>query len=330
MSKRLWVLPVLAALLVAGSGVGYAIPSLGGPTGIVIAPNALVAPMGQLQVAVGYQRMSGDGSVAEMGATEATDLLIQGLEPYVPPTVGVSDFPYGSGSDFDDFSIWSLQALAGVAEGAELWAAYSKDNSDFDTATWAIGGKYALPMKTTGGTSFAIGGGYRSGSGDADLIVDLNTALYPDPVAVAYDLDANVTDLYAVATQDFASMAGSEWCSGASLLGTLGLLWKNVDADVTASIDTFSAAVNLDDSLLRPFVALQWISADKVYLGVEYRWEDSDMDVDPVFSAVLGGEFAGGWTGEVGTTNADQFGLGTGNQNWFARVGYNFATGAGW
>lgn len=333
MNKRLWILPVLAAILVASSGVGYAIPSLGGPTGVVMMPNALVAPMGNLQVAGSYQTMSGSGTVAEAGATASTEALVSALEPYILPETAVSQFPYGTGDEFDDFSVWSLQALAGVAEGAELWAAFSQDNSDFDVTTWAIGGKYVIPTQTASGTSFAIGAGYRSGSGDADLLVNLGTAL-PDPVLVAYDLDANATDVYGVVTQDFSSLAGSEWCPGSKLLGSLGVLWKSVDAEVTASTfvdpDTFIGAASLDESLLRPFAALQWISADNVYLGLEYRWEDSDLDADPVFSAVLGAQLAEGWTGEVGTTNADQLGLGLDDQNWFARVGYTFAMGGAW
>ena len=43
-----------------------------------------------------------------------------------------------------------------------------------------------------------------------------------------------------------------------------------------------------------------------------------------MFSAILEHDFPGGVTGELGLTNANEFGLGTGQQNWFARVGYNF------
>ncbi len=302
MSKRLWVLPVLAALLVAGSGVGYAIPSLGGPTGIVTVPNALVAPMGQLQVAVSYQSL--------------TNELVSGLETYTPLDT--------------DSNLWSLQALAGVAEGAELWAAYSADNSEFDVSTWGIGGKYKFPTDTTYGLDVAIGAGYRSGSGDANLIINIGSYGIPDFEPADIDIDATVTDVYGVVTKDFSAMAGSEWCPGAKLLGSLGLVYKKFNVDVDATVLGLTASESFDESLFRPFVAVQWVSPEKVYLGLEYRWEDDDLDVDPVFSAVLGGEFAGGWTGEVGTTNADQFGLGTGDQNWFARVGYNFAAGAGW
>jgi hypothetical protein len=298
MNKRLWVLPVLAAILVASSGVGYAIPSLGGPTGVVAMPNALAAPMGNLQLAGSYQDVSADSDFS-------ADLdLVNGLE---------------------DFGVFSLQALAGVAEGAELWAAYSRDNSDFDFATWGIGGKYVIPTETTAGTSLAIGASYRASNGDADLLT--NTA---NPVLAAFSLDATVTDVYAVVTQDFASMAGSEWCPGAKLLGSLGVLWKNLDADLDTTIGAVTVSESGDDSFFRPFVTVQWISADNVYLGLEYRWKDSDLDDDPVFSAVLGGTFAGNWTGEAGTTNADQIGLGGDDQNWFARLGYTFGLGGTW
>ncbi len=61
MSKRMWILAALVMVLVAmGSGAGYAsMPSLLGPTGVVTTPNALVAPMGQIQTVVDYQRMEG-------------------------------------------------------------------------------------------------------------------------------------------------------------------------------------------------------------------------------------------------------------------------------
>jgi len=302
MSKRLWALPVLAALLVAGRGVGYAIPSLGGPTGVVSTPNALVAPMGQLQVAVSYQSM--------------TNSLVSGLETYTPLD--------------DSLNVWSLQALAGVAEGAELWAAYSKDSSDFDVSTWGIGGKYKFPTEASYGMDFAIGASYQAGSGDTNLIINIGEYELPDFEPADVNLDANATKVYGVVTKDFAAMAGSEWCPGSKLLGSLGVLYEKLNADLDATGLDFTGSGSFDESLFRPFVAVQWISADNVYLGLEYRWEDDDLDVDPVFSAVLGGTFAGGWTGEIGTTNADQFGLGLDDQNWFARVGYNFAAGAGW
>jgi hypothetical protein len=303
MSKRLWMLPVLAALLVAGSGIGFAaIPSLGGGTGIVTVPNALVAPVGQLSVEASYQSVQ--------------SALATGIEAYEPLD--------------DSFSVWSLQALAGVADGAELWAAYSKDTSDLDTAVWAIGGKYKFYTDATYGADIAIGAAYRSASGDANLILNIGEYEVPDFQPVDYSLDATVFDAYLVVTKDFASMAGSEWCPGSKLLGSLGVLYKDLNVDEEAVAEFVTLTGEFDDSLFRPFVAVQWIGADRTSLGLEYRWEDNDLDADPVFSAVLGYDWENGFGAQVGTTNADQLGFGTGDQNWFASVSYTFAMGAAW
>jgi len=54
--RKLCTLALLAALAVfAAGGAAQAMPSLGGPTGIVSVPNALVAPQGQLQAALSFQ-----------------------------------------------------------------------------------------------------------------------------------------------------------------------------------------------------------------------------------------------------------------------------------
>jgi hypothetical protein len=342
MSKRLWALPVLAALLVAGSGVGYAIPSLGGPTGVVSLPNALVAPTGQLQAAVSYQKM-------DVLSPQLEDVdIVQSVGMYTDP------FDYvvsGSGAGFvsEDINVWSLQALAGVAEGAELWAAYSKADDVLDTNVWGLGGKYKFASAAMPEVAFAIGASYQKGDGDANLPFLASITFYDDTTEVlaasqSIDVSASATKLYAVATEDFAAMAGSEWCPGSKLLGSLGLLYMKVNEDIdlgasvipitvgeTVDLEISPAfSLSADESLFRPFVTVQWISADKTYLGLEYRWKDDDLDASAVFSAVLGKEFEDGWTGEIGTTNANAIGLGLDDQNWFVRVGYNFATGAGW
>ncbi len=56
-SRCTWVLSVLVALVVVlGSGIGFAMPSLLGGTGIVSVPNACVAPTGNVQAVVDYLR----------------------------------------------------------------------------------------------------------------------------------------------------------------------------------------------------------------------------------------------------------------------------------
>jgi len=320
MSKRLWVLAALAAVLVvAGSGAGYAaMPSLYGPTGIVSVPNALVAPVGQVQGALTYQRLQQINNAAVYSDVNEDVLFL----------------------DEEDSSLWALQALAGVANGAELWAAYSKDNSDFNVKTWGIGAKYQFNMdeKNSDQVKFAIGGGYKHATGDNTGLAAFfeNIGTYEEPVIVESDFDASfdltekVTDLYAVATFDLTSMGASEWGAGSKLLGSAGLLWKRVSADMTVNVpdaeDRF--VFDMAETLTRPFVALEYMGADKTGLGLEYRWKDNDLDEKAVWSAVLRHQFDKGVSVEVGTTNANQLGLGMDNQNWFARVGYTFQLGS--
>ena len=99
MSNRLWTLPLVVAFLVAAAVGAHAIPSLGGPTGIVSLPNADIAPIDELQAAVSYQ---------------AFETMAGGMAMYE-----------GS-SAANDAAVWALQAVRGVSEEAELWAAYSR------------------------------------------------------------------------------------------------------------------------------------------------------------------------------------------------------------
>jgi hypothetical protein len=320
MSKGLWVLAALAVVLVvAGSGAGYAaMPSLYGPTGIVSVPNALVAPMGQITGALTYQRLQQINNAA-MYTDGVEDVLL---------------------FDEEDSSLWALQALAGVANGAELWAAYSKDNSDFNVKTWGIGGKYQFNAyeKGTDQPKFAIGASYKHATGDntgiAAFLENIGTYEVPDIVETdfdaSFDLTEKVTDVYAVATFDFTSMGASEWGAGSKLLGSVGMLWKRVDAsmDVHVPDAATSFAFDMSETLTRPFLGLEYEGADKTGLGIEYRWKDNDLDAKAVWSAVLRHQFDKGISVEVGTTNANQLGLGMDNQNWFARVGYTFAMGS--
>ena len=267
MSSRLWTLPLLVAFLIAaGAGTGFAIPSLGGPTGIVAVPNALVASQDQLQTALSYQSM------------EAAALGMYGTE---------------------DFTLWGLQALLGVADQAELWGAYSTVSNDDDSHIWGFGGKVQLAKEPQDQASLAVGGAYQAWSDAGDL---------------------NLWNAYIVVTKDLTPLGGEswEWSAGAGpqMLGSVGLVYINLDPDVGE-----------DDSLTRPFLGLEFIGAEGAALGLEYRWKDSDLDDKAVFSAVLRQPVSKDWTVEVGTTNAAPGGIGLDDQDWFVRVGYNIPLG---
>jgi len=201
MKKTLWTLPLLAAfLMVVASGAAYAIPSLGGPTGIVSTPNALVAPVGQLQTALTYQSQE---YASEM---------------------------YGGNIDA---TYWALNLLTGVSDEAELWAAYALVDQDMPTDSenanmWAIGGKYQIAREPEDQAALAIGGSWESWS-DSALVGS----------AGMYGVgDFDVFKLYIVATKDFTPMASESWewtDGGTRMLGSVGLMYLKVDPDGASS-----------------------------------------------------------------------------------------------
>lgn len=299
MRNRLLTFVMMVALVAGVSGACVAMPSLSGPTGVVSVPTAAVAPMGALELAVSYQSVN------------ATSLWGDMLGLAVP-------------EDLEDMSLQNLQVLAGVSEEAELWAAYS-DVSNRDEATaWAIGGKYLLAKDAEDAASLAVGGSWENWSVELAERMWQTGSMYDPPVVIitmpAADIDLNVTRAYLVATKDFTPMGAEDWewsgGAGTRILGSVGLMYINVDPDVGDSM-----------SLTEPFVALQLVDAGGTTLGLEYRWDDEDLDVDSVFSAVLTHPFSPEWTVQVGTTNAGPGGFGLGDQDFFVRVGYRLPMG---
>jgi len=212
MKKTLWTLPLLTALLmVVASGAAYAIPSLGGPTGIVSVPNALVAPVGQLQTALTYQSQE---YVSEM---------------------------YGGNIDA---TYWALNLLTGVSDEAELWAAYALADQDMPTESetanmWAIGGKYQIAREPEDQAALAIGGSWESWS---DSALAGGDGMY----GVG---DFDVFKAYIVATKDLTPMAGESWewtDGGTRMLGSLGLMYLKVDPDGASSMSLARPFVGIE------------------------------------------------------------------------------------
>ena len=266
MTKTFWTLPLVVALLVVAGGAAYAIPSLGGPTGIVSVPTAAVAPNGQLQTALTYQ----------------------------------SQEMYSA-----DVDLWQLQALAGVSDEAELWAAYVLADQEGPTASetanmWAFGGKVQLASEPEDDASLAVGASLEKWS---DLLTPMGMG------------DVDVWKAYVVATKDFTPMASESWewsaQSETRMLGSVGILYTSVDPDGGES-----------ESLTRPFVGFEFIGAGGTVLGLEYRWKDDDVDEKAVFSAVLTHAVSPEFEVQVGTTNAGPSGIGLDDQDIFVRVGY--------
>jgi hypothetical protein len=284
---RLWTLPVLAAfVIVAGSGAALAIPSLGGPTGIVSTPTAAVAPANSLQAALSYQSLE----VAGIGA-------------------------YGTN---EDMTAWALQALAGVSDKAELWAAYSTVRDGADSHLWGIGGKVQLAKEPKDSATLAVGASYGVWK---DMLA--SAAVY-DADAQAWvtglaETDVTMKSAFIVATKDLTPMGGGGWewgpGAGTKMLGSVGLLYLSLDPDLAGAPS---------ESLTRPFVNLEFKGTGGTDLGLEYRWRDNSVDAKAVFSAVLRHAFSPEVTGEVGTTNAAPGGFGLSDQDWFVRLAYTF------
>jgi len=294
MTMRLWTIPVLVALLLsAACGVGFAIPSLNGPTGIVTVPNAYVAPVKSIDYALSYQKFKMTNLV------ESTDMY------------GGSLFTEKSQS----MTAWSLQALAGVADKAELWVAYQAVRDHDNTSIWGIGGKVQLTKEPEEAASLAIGGGYRNWVDVFTTEITTSTTMYGAPVVIGTTKDsAKVWNAYIVASKDFTPMKGEKWewgpGGGTRMVGSAGLLY--LKADVPGS----------SESLTKPFLGVEFIGAAGTALGLEYRWKDSTLDDKAVFSAVLRHKFSSEFSAEVGSTNANPVGLGLHDQNWFVRLGY--------
>jgi hypothetical protein len=290
--------PEPAARVPRGSGVGSPMPSLGGPTGIVTVPNALIAPR-SLEMALSYQKLTtGEGMYDE-------DDTVMALIDVVTPT-GVTT------SNGEDQTVWSLQALARMAERAELWAAYSTIRDGDDAHMWGVGGKLALTREPQDAISLALGASYQQLSN--------SLSMYSEGLG-DFDIEADqkVTKAYLVATKDLTPGAGTH------TLASAGLMYMRARASASAFDMSFSES----ESLTRPFIGLEFMTPRGSGLGLEYRWEDDILDSKAVMSAVLRLALSKEFNAEIGTTNADPVGFGMDDQNFFFRLGYSVPLGAG-
>jgi len=197
MKNRFWTLALMMAVAIAaGSGAVFAMPSLGGPTGIVSVPNALIAPTGQLETALTYQSQQYASSM------------------------------YGGDVDA---TYWALNVLAGVSEEAELWAAYALVDQDMPTDSetakmWALGGKYQFTKEPEDQASLAVGASWE---GWSDSVLAGGSSMY----GVG---DFDIFKAYIVATKDFTPMTGESWEwteGGVHMLGSVGLMYVKVSPD---------------------------------------------------------------------------------------------------
>ena len=282
---RLWLLVVLTALLLAASGASaLAIPSLGGPTGIALLPTAKIAPVDEWQTAVGYRSFR----TTYMYAFEDLDM-----------------------------SLWTFNALKGVASDAELWIAYTRGSNGEDTDIWEYGGKYLLSERLLPRTGFLA---------DTDIAIGASLGRWADALTDASEVMPFYTDIktmrayFVVTTQLVPGDAGDwDWESAPStrIIGTAGMLYLRVEPD---ALD--------NETLFSPFLGVEIINQKDLVLALEYRFKDGGIEDDSLFSALIRYPIDRSTNLEVGLTNASPIGLALGEQDLFVRLGYSIPVGA--
>lgn len=282
---RPWLPVVLAAVLLAASGASaLAIPSLGGPTGIALLPTAKIAPVNEWQTAVGYRSFN----TTYMYAFEDVDM-----------------------------SLWTFNALKGVASDAELWIAFTRGSNGEDTDIWEYGGKYLLSERLLPRTGVLA---------DTDIAIGASLGRWADALTNADPLLPFYTDTetlrayFVVTTQLVPGDAGDwDWEAAPStrIIGTAGILYLRVDPDALDS-----------DTLFRPFLGVEVIGQNDLTLALEYRFKDSAIEDDSLFSALIRYPIDRSTCLEVGLSNASPIGLALGDQDLFVRLGYSFPVSA--
>jgi len=199
---KLWLSVLLcAALLATGAASALAVPSLAGPTGLVMLPTADIAPTTEWQIAVGHRSFN----TAQMYDTEDVEM-----------------------------SIWVFSGLKGVADDAELWVAFQRATNGEDSNVWEYGAKYLigenlLPRGTfLGGTKVAVGASLGRWS---DAVGFGAAGMYSDAAS-----DVETLRAYLVATKQFVPTYTGEWPwgepSGTRIVGSAGLMYLRVDPDI--------------------------------------------------------------------------------------------------
>jgi len=287
---KLW-LPVLlsAALLAVGAASASAVPSLAGPTGLVMLPTAEIAPTTEWQVTVGHR-----------------------------------SFDVNTMYEPADVSVWALSLMKGVADDAELWVAYQRVTDGSDSDLWEYGGKYQLSenlfprMALLGGAKISVGaslGRWANGVGMGAF------SMYEEGEG-AVGGDVETLRAYIVASKQILPEYTGEWVWGTDdvgtrIIGTAGLMYLRVDAEEVGA-----------DSMIRPFLGLQVFGSRNLEMLAEYRFKDSDLESDSVFSVAVRKPFGSSTTFEAGLTNGDPIGLGNIDATLYLRFAYSWPTEA--
>ena len=199
MKKTLLVLSVVAMALIAGSGAGLAYPTLSGPTGGAVLPDAMVVPPGQLDLAVDWTEI------------DAASLLGSSLSGY-------------------DLTVLPVRLVYGVGSGAELWAAWTRiDNSD-NADGWGVGAKYQLMREPEQSMTLALGGGWSQ-------IDDASSVLLGGALGM-YDVSSWNVYLVATKDLSPAGEEGWAWENSATrIVGSVGVLYQKFEDIIPGASD---------------------------------------------------------------------------------------------
>ena len=262
-TKALWLAALLVLAVVAGSSAAFSYPTLQGPTGLVVLPDANVVPRGSWTLAADYVTIDADDG---------------GL---------LDDIGFGG-----DIKLIPGRLVWGVADKAELWAAYTGvSNGEGDNGhEWALGGKLQIHDDPVTGVKAAVGYGHY----DADICSSCH--------------NIKRDNIYAVVTKESVGRSPQQWRWKGSLGMThTKLTWDDWD----------------EHSIFQPFVGLE-ASQGRLALVGEYRPKGPQLDDTGMWSAGLRYAVGRNLALQAGVTNGALFGVAAHGSSAFYGLAYTF------
>lgn len=274
----------ICLLGMALASIGWAYPTLTGPTGTGALPTADTAGPGIIQVAADYfitdsgnfplRVVAGIGCPFEIGA-----LYIAGERSIDSRTRIIGD-----------------PIVVDELQQEDLLGAHAKSQ---------------LPWQLFGG-NLALGAQYYRG----DLIasyLDNDVIRRRDAIG-----DLTATQAYLVLTRPFSA------CDEIAIIrGSLGVNWTRIEQNVDeAYLPTFSIFDGTDDAL-RVFLSVDVNVIDLVEVAVDVQSKAGDLETDALYSIVARYAFSPQVTGQIGFTNAAGV-LGTSSTDLFVGAAYTF------
>ena len=140
-----------------------------------------------------------------------------------------------------------------------------------------------------------------------DVAIGASLGRWPDALTNAdpflpFHTDTETLRAYFVVTTQLVPGEGGDWDWGSApstrIIGTAGILYLRVAPDALDS-----------DTLFRPFLGVEVIGQNNLTLALEYRFKDSGIEDDSLFSALIRYPIDEHTNLEVGLANASPIGL---------------------